>query len=210
MKGTAVTACTVCLRDLYEHELGHQACRSCTDRADRDLRALAGPEGLYARLSDSLHPGSGSGGPAVSGSRTAPLPLRLEVLNAMTERGPVIGPLEGWVRDWETFGRATVDESGTLQQRVDHAVQTLRFNLNWAAAEHPAFADFADELHTILRRLRTATGAEKPPVKVPVACQCGQILRVSLDMDGIDCRHCGTEYGHREMLNLTPTRRAAA
>jgi hypothetical protein len=205
-----MSACTVCSTALYETELGHQACRPCTDRVDLHLRALAGTDGLYARLADSLHPGSSSGGPAVSGSRTAPLPLRLEVLNAMTERGPVISPLEGWVRDWETFGRATVNEAGTLQQRLDHAVGTLRFNLNWAAANHPAFADFADELHAIVRRCRTATGTEKPPVKVPVACACGQILRVSLDMNGIECRHCRTEYGHAEMLRLTPTRRAAA
>jgi hypothetical protein len=131
------------------------------------------------------------------------------VLNAMTERGPVIGPLEGWVRDWETYGRATVDETGTLQQRLDHAVQTLRYNLNWAAAQHPAIADFADELHTITRRCRAATGEERPPVKIPVACRCGQILRVSLDMNSIECRTCHTEYGHSEMLHLTPTRRAA-
>jgi hypothetical protein len=205
-----MSACTVCLRDLYEHELGHQACRPCTDRVDLHLRALAGTDGLYARLADSLHPGSSSGGPAVSGSRTAPLPLRLEVLNAMTERGPVLGPLEGWVRDWEQYGRADVDESGTLQQRLDHAVQTLRFNLAWAAASHPAFADFADELFAIKRRCQTAVGEERPPIKVPVACRCGQILRVSLDMDSIECRRCGTEYGHGEMLRLTPTRRAAA
>jgi hypothetical protein len=203
-------ACSICSGRLFEHELTHQACRPCTDRIDQQLRALAGPDGLYARLADSLHPRSGSGGPVVSGSRTAPVPLRLEVLNAMTERGPVLGPLEGWVRDWEQYGRADVDETGTLQQRLDHAVQTLRFNLNWAAAEHPAIADFADELYTITRRCRTATGEDKPPVKIPVACRCGQILRVSLDMDGIECRHCRTEYGHREMLELTPTRRVAA
>ncbi|MBB5932346.1 hypothetical protein [Streptomyces echinatus] len=203
----AARICIVCSAALYDDEA--QTCRPCAERVAANLAALAGPEGLYARLADSLHPGSGSGGPVVSGSRTAPLPVRLEVLNAMTERGPVLGPLEGWVRDWEAYGRATVDETGTLQQRLNHAVGTLRFNLAWAAGQHPAFADFADETWTIVRRCRTATGAEKPPVRVPVACRCGQILRVSLDMDGIECRHCGSEYGHGEMLKLTPTRRAA-
>lgn len=200
--------CCICSTALYDTEQG--TCRPCTERVDQNLRALAGPDGLYARLADSLHPGSSSGGPAVSGSRTAPVPLKLDVLNLMTEHGPVISPLEGWVRDWEQYGRADVNEAGTLQQRLNHAVQTLRFNLNWAAANHPAFADFADELHAIIRRCRAATGDEKPPVKVPVACRCGQILRVSLDMDGIECRNCRAEYGHSEMLRLTPTRRAAA
>ena len=204
----APAACTVCGTGLYDTEQG--TCRPCIERTASNLAALAGPHGLYAQLADSLHPGSRTGGPAVSGSRTAPVPLRLEILNLQTERGPVIGPLEGWVRDWETFGRATVDETGNLQQRLDHAVQTLRFNLAWAASSHPAFYDFADELHVIVRRCRTATGEEKPPIKVPVACHCGQILRVSLDMDGIDCGHCRASYGRDEMLHLTPTRRAAA
>jgi hypothetical protein len=207
---TTPPACTVCGCGLYDTELHRQACTPCERRASENLAALAGPNGLYTRLSASLTRGSSSGGPAVSGSRTAPAPVRLEVLNLMTERGPVISPLEAWVRDWEAYGRAAVNESGTLHQRLDHAVQTLRFNLNWAAANHPAFADFADELYVIVRRCRSATGEEKPPIKVPVACRCGQILRVALDMDGIECRHCHAEYGHAEMLQLTPTRRAAA
>ncbi|MFD0067258.1 hypothetical protein [Streptomyces sp. NPDC056690] len=33
---------TICRRGLYADELGHQACRPCTDRIDLDLRALTG------------------------------------------------------------------------------------------------------------------------------------------------------------------------
>ncbi|MEU5496137.1 hypothetical protein [Streptomyces griseofuscus] len=201
--------CIICTRDLRDTET--QTCRICVEKVGANLRLLAGANGLYARLADSLAPGSGPGGPAVSGSRTAPLPVRLGVLNLQTDRGPILSTLEGWVRDWsETYGRATVGETGTLQQRLDHAVQTLRFNLAWAAAEHPAFDEFAHEIEGVGRQCRIATGDETPPTRVPVACRCGQILRVGLDMDGIECRHCGTEYGRQEMLRLTPTRRAAA
>lgn len=69
------TACLICHRDLFADELGRFACRICVDLVDQHLRALAGPTGLYARLSAQLAPGAGNGGPAVSGSRTAPLPL---------------------------------------------------------------------------------------------------------------------------------------
>jgi hypothetical protein len=200
--------CTVCSTGLYDTE--QQTCRPCTERVAANLLALAGPDGLYARLSASLHPGSRTGGPTVSGSRTAPLPVRLEVLNAMTERGPVLGPLEGWVRDWETYGRATVDETGTLQQRLDHAVGTLRFNLAWAAGQHPAFADFADELHVIVRRCRTATGTEKEPRRIGVTCGCGHTLRVTLDTTRVTCTACSAQYGHSEALRLPLAERRAA
>ena len=120
--------CIVCRRDLWDDELDRYLCRICTGRIADDLAAIAGPAGLYAQLDHHLAPGSGNGGPAVSGSRTAPLPLRLDVLNAMTQAGPVLAPLETWVRDWESYGHADLCEAGTLQQRVDHAVGTLRFN----------------------------------------------------------------------------------
>ncbi|MFJ9740858.1 hypothetical protein [Streptomyces sp. NPDC101166] len=200
--------CCVCHRDLYADE--QATCRPCTDRVDHTLQTIAGPDGLYARLSASLRPGSSTGGPVVSGSRTAPLPVRIEVLDLMTERGPIISALEGWVRDWEFYGRATVDEGGTLQRRVDHAVQTLRFNLAWAAAHHPAFSDFADEIHHVKRRAETATGAEKPPIKVPVTCRCGATVRFTLDTRSEICRACGAEYGHSELTRLPYAGRRAA
>ncbi|MFB8033419.1 hypothetical protein ACFC5Z_10750 [Streptomyces sp. NPDC056004] len=64
----------------------------------------------------------------------------------MTAGGPVLGPLEAWVWDWREHGRAEVCEAGTLQQRLDHTVRTLRFNLEWAAANHPAIDGFAREV----------------------------------------------------------------
>lgn len=205
----ATTACTICTSVLFADERGY-ACRPCVERIDRQLRALAGPEGLYALLSAQLAPGAGNGGPAVSGSRTAPVPLRLEVLNLMTAGGPVLGPLETWVRDWETRGRADMYEAGTLQQRVDHAVGTLRFNLAWAAANHPAVDEFAREVHLMWRVCERQITGERAARTVPVACPCGQTLRVTLDTAGVRCGGCSTAYGHSEVLQLPLAARAAA
>ncbi|MFD8919419.1 hypothetical protein ACFV0Y_16570 [Streptomyces sp. NPDC059569] len=202
--------CLICHRGLYADELGRYACRPCTDRIDGQLRSLAGPDGLYARLSVQLAPGAGNGGPTVSGSRTAPVPLRLEVLNLMTVGGPVLGPLETWVRDWREHGRSEVRDGGTLQQRVDHAVRTLRFNLEWAAANHPAIDEFAREIGQMARQCEGQVTGEKPPRRIPVACPCGQVLRVALDTAGERCPNCGEQYGHAEVLRLPMAERRVA
>jgi hypothetical protein len=205
-----VTACTVCLRDLYEHELGHQACRPCTDRVDQNLLALAGPDGLYARLSASLHPGSGSGGPAVSGSRTAPLPLRLDPLS-LAARGGVVTILQTWLIDWhETLGYRHPRWDGDLQQQCDQVVKRLRVLLPWAAEQHGAFAEFYLEVGQLRRQCETATGGEKPLRRVGVSCPCGHVLRVTLDTAGVRCPACSAQYGHSEALRLPLAERRAA
>ncbi|WP_326739113.1 hypothetical protein [Streptomyces sp. NBC_01022] len=205
----AVPVCTICNSGLFDDEPGY-ACRPCIERIDRQLRALAGPEGLYARLSAQLAPGAGDGGPTVSGSRTAPVPLRLSVLNLMTAGGPVLGPLETWVRDWEARGRAELDEAGTLQHRLDHAVGTLRFNLAWAAGNHEAIDEFAREVHLMWRACERQITGERPARIVPVACPCGQTIRITLDTAGARCVGCGEQYGHTELMDLPLAERRIA
>ncbi|MFD6553747.1 hypothetical protein [Streptomyces sp. NPDC058398] len=199
--------CTVCLRDLYADELTHQACRPCTDRVDRDLTALAG---LYARLADSLHPGSSSGGPAVSGSRTAPLPVRLDPLS-LAARGGIVTILQTWLIDWhEALGYRHPRWEGDLQQQCDQAVKRLRVLLPWAAEAHGAFDEFAREISQLRRQAEAASGGERPPRRVPVACPCGQILRITLDTPGVKCPGCSTQYGHDEAFGLPLAERRAA
>jgi len=205
-----VTACTVCLRDLYENELGHQACRPCTDRVDANLRALAGADGLYARLADSLHPGSGSSGPAVSGSRTAPLPVRLDPLS-LAARGGVVTVLQTWLIDWhDLLGYRHPRWDGDLQQQLDQVVGRLRILLPWASEQHGAFAEFALEVGQLRRQCEAATGGEKPPRRVGVSCTCGRTLKVTLDTAGVRCPDCSTQYGHSEALQLPLAERRAA
>ncbi|WP_030319648.1 hypothetical protein [Streptomyces flavochromogenes] len=199
--------CTCCRRELRDHETGRYACTLCEDRIAVHLGAIPG---LFERLDDHLARGSSSG-PAVSGSKTAPAPLRIGILDMQTERGPVLGPLETWVRDWEEAGYAEVNEAGTATDRVTHACRTLRFNLSRAARQHPAIDEAADEIAAIWRMLsRTVTG-ESAPRRIAVTCPCEQTLRITLDTRGITCPACRTEYGHSEVLRLPlADRRAAA
>lgn len=203
-------SCTVCHRALYADELGHQACRPCADRVDLHLRALAGPEGLYARLRGRLAPGSGNGGPAVSGSRTAPLPLRLEPLSLLA-RGGVVTILQTWIVDWhEQLDYRHPRWEGDLQQQCDQAVNRLRMLLPWAAERHVAFDEFAREIAQLRRQCDAHVSGERPPRRVPVQCGCGQVLRITLDSDGARCPQCQAQYGHSELLDLPLAARAAA
>ncbi|MGA5869289.1 hypothetical protein [Streptomyces cinereoruber] len=199
-------ACLRCTRDLRDHEIGRYLCGPCEDQV---ARALTEIPALYARLADHLHRGS-SNGPAVSGSKTAPVPLRLDVLDLQMEKGPVLGVLQGWVRDWEFYGHAELHETDTLQERVAGACRTLRYNLRWAATHHPAIDECADELLAAHRTLaRTVTG-ERPARHVTVTCPCAQPLRITLDTRGITCPSCGTGYGHSDVLRLPLAERRAA
>jgi hypothetical protein len=202
-------ACCICHSGLYDDELDRQACRPCICRTDENLLALAGARGLYAQLGQQLTPGAGNSGPAVSGSRTAPIPVRLEPLSLLA-KGGVVTILQTWVDDWADHGRAQRTRGGSLQQQLDAAVQTLRFNLDWASAQHPAFAEFAHEVWQIKRQCEGQVTGERAPRRIGVACPCGQTLRITLDTAGVVCPACAQQYGHSEALSLPLAQRAAA
>ncbi|MFI8962087.1 hypothetical protein ACIGO8_08220 [Streptomyces sp. NPDC053493] len=198
--------CTRCARDLRDDELSRFLCRICEDRTAAALVAIPG---LYQQLSQHLQRGA-STGPAVSGSKTAPLPLRIDVLDAQMETGPVLGPLQAWVRDWEHHGHAELHEAGTLQDRVAGACRTLRFNLAWAVQHHPAIDEAADEIAAIVRTLQGMTGGEKPARRLHAQCPCGHHLPFTLASRGETCRGCGADYARGEIMRLPLAERRAA
>ncbi|MFE6815978.1 hypothetical protein [Streptomyces sp. NPDC057677] len=200
--------CTCCRRDLRDYERGRYACTVCEDRIAVHLGAIPG---LFERLDDHLARGSAGSGPAVSGSKTAPAPCRMDVLNLRTAAGPVLAPLETWVRDWSEAGYAEIGERGSSVARVTHACRTLRFNLSHAVAKHEALDEFAGEVASIWRTLTRIVEGETPPRRIAVTCPCEQTLRITLDTRGETCPRCGAEYGHSEVLRLPlADRRAAA
>lgn len=198
-----------CGRQLRNDELGRQACRLCQERADEALRQLPGPDGLYARLATRLMPGRGGDSVAVSASRTAPLPLRLEPLNLMA-RGGVVTVLQDWLVDWhEQLGWRHPRWTGGLQQQLDEAVRALRVNLEWAATSHPAFGEFVLEVTSLVRQCERQITGERKERPIAVACPCGTVLRVTVSTPGAQCRCCGTQYGRSEVLDLPLAGRSA-
>ncbi len=202
-------ACIVCHSALYAEESGRFVCRPCERRTAENLAALAGPGGLYARLCLRIHPASRGAGPAVSGSRTAAIPASLETLS-LTANGGLVSMLESWVEDFASYGLATIGAGGRLQYRVDRAVATLRLNLPQAVSRHPAFDEFADEIGRTRRQAEAIIGGGKKPTVFRVQCECGGIIKATLETQGETCRGCEREYGHAEVLQLPMAERSAA
>lgn len=203
--------CGACGRSLWDNELGRQACRMCQRRVDDNLQALAGAHGLYAALSAALAPGAGSGEARVSGgTRTAPLPLRLEPLS-LSSRGGVVTVLQTWLVDWhEQLQWAHPRWQGDMRQQLDQVVQALRTNLEWAASQHPAFGDFSAEVAALVRSCRRQATGEKPERRIAVACPCGGTLRVTISTPGARCAGCGTQYARADVLELPLATRGMA
>jgi hypothetical protein len=202
--------CVICPRQLLDHETGRFICLPCEHRIDQDLRKLAGPAGLYARLCLRIQPGKGgSDGPVVTRSSGHPMPCNEQILS-LTANGGLVSTLETWVEDWASYGLARRTAGGRLQHRVDTAIATLRLNLTRAASRHPALDEFGREIQQAARQIEAIISGERAPRRIPVTCPCGTVRSVTLDTDGFECRGCGAEYGHSEALKLTVAERRAA
>lgn len=203
--------CTACHRQLRDDELGRVACRLCQRRTAENLDAIPGKHGLYASLATALTPGAGTGEGRVSGSRTAPLPLRLEPLS-LSARGGVVTILQTWLVDWhEQLGWRHPRWNGGLQQQCDQVVKALQNNLEWAAASHPAFGEFADETAAMVRSCRQQATGERPERRIAVVCTaCDSIIRITVSTPGARCAGCGTQYGREDVLELPLAIRNAA
>ncbi|MDH6224325.1 hypothetical protein [Streptomyces sp. MJP52] len=209
MFDTPVARCIICPRQLLDREAGRYLCTLCEQRIDRDLAALAGPAGLYARLCLRIQPGRRGDGPAVSGTPGRSIPCNLDVLS-LTADGGLVSVLETWVEDWSTYGLGVQGDGGRLQARLDQAVHTLRLNLPRAVYRHRALDEFGSELSGLVRQARAIIDGERAPRRIAVQCPCGAVSRITLDTDGFECRGCRTEYGHAEALSLPMAARAAA
>lgn len=207
MNDTPTPCCLICRCGLYTDEAGRFTCRLCQDRGISMLRAMPA---LYVQLGDLLQPGAGRGEGRVSGSKSAPLPCSADILDLRT-RGGLVTILASWedaVRD--ELGYAAATFRGNYEQTLAGVVGFLIGNAPWIYSSFAA----VDELHHELRRYhgqarRLVTG-EKPAVRVPVACPCGKVLRVTLDSPGERCTNCGEQYGHSELMDLPLAARSAA
>ncbi|MFE2497134.1 hypothetical protein [Streptomyces scopuliridis] len=192
--------CAVC--DKPSKTRVHDGCR---ERIHDNLLAL--PD-LYRQLATALFPGRrGDGGR--SGTRTAPLPCNEEALD-LRARGGIEGVLSSWARDLCEREGWTIPQHRTVEGAVEGCAALLGLNLPMICDEHPAVAEFADELRQITGQARRLITGERPPRRIPVACPCGQVLRVTLDTAGVQCPECGEQYGHSEVLQLPMAERRIA
>jgi len=198
LRMTSTVTCPLCLRGDGLHE-------SCRARLDVRLDRLPG---LYVLLGAALEPGSAAGD-RVSGSREAPIPVRLEPLN-LRSRGGMASVLGSWERDWRETRGLSVPPSRTPDARsLAGIVMFLRVQLEWAIAEHPAVDEFAGEVHSITRSCYAALGLTSTAMRIgdcPAIYDdggvCGKALYADPFAKTIRCARCRASWPDHAWLML--------
>lgn len=211
--------CVICTRDL---EPGRYACDGCQLRLDHTLLEVAE---LHAQLPNALEPGRGAG-QRVTGSREAPLPLRVDPLDlSLPLRSlegisdpdhdqighvPVAVELATWVREWREAG-APGEVLPT--PAVPNLVNWLRVRLDWACRQHQAVDEFDTAMRDLAARLRRAHGIVRVlPERLDVPCRrstCNALTLFRHDGDdgkvrceSPDCRAVYTAQEYQEWCQL--------
>ncbi|MEU5976364.1 hypothetical protein [Streptomyces sp. NPDC047315] len=191
-----------CGRQLWVRELGRRVCRPCETSAQRHLADLPG---LFAELNRTatLIRGAGGRGVATSGSRTPPIPPRLDVL-ALTGPGGVGARLAAVEDSWRTaLGWTVAPWRGSPVQAVPEHVRFLVNNLPWACSEYESVGDDVVELRRLAAECRAALdGSGRPgrvrvgscPAVVEGARVCGEALTATAENLRIRCRSCGARW----------------
>jgi hypothetical protein len=177
-------SCICCYRRDPLPELA-PVCGPCRNRLAAALWEI---RDLHALLPAALNPGQGEK-QRVSGSREAPLPLRvgpLDLAGAPTAAAvhdafgdqegslPVAAILDTWARDWQTYLEAGSAEVPLPAAEVPALTSWLSRHLQWAFREHPAIDEFNREVIVLLYTLRSLLNVSRAPVYLHEACPtCG-------------------------------------
>jgi hypothetical protein len=201
--------CTICHGPTDDRDpVRHQR---CAERLAADLRAIPGH---YALMGAVLAPGTAGGGAHVSGTRTAPLPVRLEPLS-LRAKGGMVTVMASWEVDWrETLGWDPGYRGGG-QQDLAAIVLWLRAHLPWAVESHPAVNEFAAEVRDLLHQCKAAAGllprmmriGDCPNVPDGEQEPCATALYADPMGDAIRCRRCGARWPRGQWMLLGETLR---
>ena len=197
-----------------------QVCRRCEYReADRLDQIVT----MHAQLGDWLEPGT-TAVQRVSGSREAPLPLRVDVLDlaaparVLRIRGyfddqmgeiAVASVLDSWVRDWIDL-RSHGGRGENLPVPVVATLAVwLRNRLPWAVVEHLAIDEYSGEIQALWYSLRRAVG-DMPvhPERLWTPCRdCEQLTLARHPGEDrpircVNCRLAWTEDDYNQWTKL--------
>lgn len=202
-----MTACTICRRPTDDRDpIRHERC------AERLRTDLADIPGHYALMGAVLAPGTAGGGAHVSGTRTAPLPVRLEPLS-LRARGGMVTMMASWEVDWRETRGLTPAQRGGSERDLAAIVLWLRAHLPWAIDEHPAVDEFATELRDILHACRAAAGLLPRMMRIGDCPAldgeevCGAALHADPMAEEIRCRKCRTSWPRSRWMLLGKTLR---
>ncbi|MEV6547979.1 hypothetical protein AB0M57_04625 [Streptomyces sp. NPDC051597] len=209
--------CTACQKDLWvdEAEAGRLACRPCENRTAKRLTELPA---LFAELNRTatLMRGARRTGTATSGSRTPPIPPRIEVL-ALTGPGGIAARLTAIEDSWRqalgwaipvrhdhvrTFAGWRLDPARDVPERA----RFLANNLLWACSSYDSISQDIDDIRRLHTEATTAISTERRPGPVKVGrCPaptesgaCDTQLTANSGKEHICCGACGTQWFGKE------------
>lgn len=196
---------------LWVDEIGRQVCRPCEDKTRDRLSELPG---MFARLNSSaaLMRGARRGGNPTSGSRTPPIPPRLEVLS-LTSAGGVATRLQAIEDSWRAAlgwdlgpravdGRVLALWRGSPTRGVPARVKFLLNNLLWAADAYESVGDDVEEVRRLHAECTAALTEERKPGRVSIGLcpvpldggPCAAPLTATTANTRVRCGSCGTQW----------------
>jgi hypothetical protein len=186
---------------LWADEIGRQICRPCEDKTRLRLTELPS---LFRRLDTTaaLMRGARRSGGGGTGSKTPPIPPRLEVLS-LVGPGGVASRLSAVEDAWrQTLGWTVAPWRGNPAQAIPHLVTFLLNNLPWAADSYESVGQDVEEVRRLHAEMKAAVDGDRRPGKVKIgACPvpgddgpCGAPLTARADSHRVHCGTCRTRW----------------
>lgn len=189
-----------CNRQLWVAEAGRWSCRPCEDRAAQHITELPG---LFTQLNTTAMLMKGSGrtsGP--TGSRTPPIPPRLDVLSLV---GP--GGIAARLRDIEdawrnTLGWTIAPWRGSPAEAIPKHASFLANNLLWACSSYESVGQDIDDLRKLHAECSALAAGDRRPGRVVIGVcpvrldngPCGTQLTASTASHRVHCGGCGARW----------------
>jgi hypothetical protein len=190
-----------CERQLWVSEMGRQSCRPCEDQT---LARITELPALFRHLDTtaSLMRGARRPGGGSFGSKTPPIPPRLEVL-ALVGPGGAAARLRDIEDAWrKALGWTVAPWRGSPAQAVPQHVMFLANNLPWACEAYESVGQDIDDLRRLHGDCAAIVNDERRPGRVQIgACPaqlddgpCAAPLTASAASHRVRCGNCGARW----------------
>jgi DNA-directed RNA polymerase subunit RPC12/RpoP len=192
--------CTACGRSLWTNELDRHACRPCQETTAARIAKLPalfrGLDTTAALMRGAQRPGGSSG------SKTPPIPPRLEVL-ALVGPGGVAARLSAIEDSWRAaLGWTVAPWRGSPAQAVPQLAEFLTNNLLWACSSYSEVGQDIDELRRLHAECAAIVNDERRPGRVQIGnCPvdsgngpCWTPLTATAASHRIRCGGCGARW----------------
>jgi hypothetical protein len=186
---------------LWTDELNRIVCRPCEERTATRITELPA---LFAQLNTTaaLMRGASRIGGGSTGSKTPPIPPRLEVL-ALVGPGGVAARLRDIEDSWrKALGWTVAPWRGSPAQAVPAHATFLANNLLWACSSYESTGQDVDDLRKLHGECTAIVNNERKPGRVAIGlCParvddtlCGQQLTATAASHRVRCGTCGTRW----------------